>query len=89
MGNNVDNLVLMANQIGDFFETMNNRKQSLEEISSHLKRFWEPRMRLALMRHVEEHGGAGLKDIVLDSVRLHKDSLLSGVAAVPDVRGAP
>lgn len=87
MSNNVDNLVTMANQIGDFFETMKNREQSLEEISSHLKRFWEPRMRSALMQHVERHGGAGLKDIVLDSVRKYRASLLSGVATVPDAHG--
>lgn len=79
-GNNVENLVTMANQIGDFFETMKNRSQSLEEISSHLKRFWEPRMRRALLEHVEQHGGSGLKDIVLESIRAHKDKLSSGVA---------
>lgn len=89
MSNNVDNLVTMANQIGDFFETMKNRSQSLEEISSHLKRFWEPRMRSALMQHVEQHGGAGLKDIVLESVRMHKARLVSGVSATPDAHSAP
>lgn len=79
-GNNVEILVTMANQIGDFFESMKNRSQSLDEISGHLKRFWEPRMRRALLEHVEKHGGAGLKDIVLESVRLHKDKLSSGTA---------
>lgn len=79
-GNNVENLVNMANQIGDFFETMKNRSQSVEEISSHLKRFWEPRMRRALLEHVEQHGGSGLKDIVLESIRAHKDKLSSGIA---------
>ena len=83
MSSNVDNLVTMANQIGDFFETMKDRNHSLEEISSHLKRFWEPRMRSALMQHVELHGGAGLKDIVLESVRMHKASLLSGAPGAP------
>lgn len=76
-GNNVDTLVTMANQIGDFFITMKNRKQSLEEIASHLKRFWEPRMRRALLEHVE-HGGTGLSDVVLEAVRTHKDKLASG-----------
>ena len=79
-GNNVENLVTMANQIGDFFESLKNRTKSLEEISLHLKRFWEPRMRRALLEHVEQHGGEGLKDIVLESVRLHKDKLSSGIA---------
>jgi formate dehydrogenase subunit delta len=78
--NKVETLVTMANQIGDFFETMKNRDQSLNEISSHLKRFWEPRMRRALLEHVEHHEGAGLKAIVLDSIRLHKEHLASGTA---------
>jgi formate dehydrogenase subunit delta len=76
-GNNVENLVTMANQIGDFFVTMKDRTQSLEEISGHLKRFWEPRMRRALLEHVE-HGGAGLSDIVLEAVRSHQGRLAAG-----------
>ena len=71
-GNNIDTLVTMANQIGDFFESMKDRKTSEEEIASHLKRTWDPRMRTALMNHIEQHGGNGLKDIVLDAVRTHK-----------------
>lgn len=89
MSNNVDNLVIMANQIGDFFETMKNRSQSLEEISSHLKRFWEPRMRSALLQHLDQHGGVGLKEIVLDSLRIHKASLLPKVSVIPDKHAAP
>jgi formate dehydrogenase subunit delta len=81
MSNNVETLVTMANQIGDFFETMKNRNQSLDEISSHLKRFWEPRMRRALLEHVDQHDGAGLKDIVLEAVRKHKEQLASGTTA--------
>jgi formate dehydrogenase subunit delta len=72
MSNNVETLVSMANQIADFFEPMKDRKQSLSEISGHLKRAWEPRMRRALMEHIEQHGGAGLKDIVLEAVRAHQ-----------------
>lgn len=89
MSNNVDNLVIMANQIGDFFETMKNRTQALEEISSHLKRFWEPRMRSALLQHLDQHGGSGLKEIVLDSLQMHKASLFPGVAAIPNPPRAP
>lgn len=89
MPKNLLNLITMANQIGDFFETMKNRTQSLDEIANHLKRFWEPRMRSALMEHVEVGGGAGLKEIVLDSLRLHKAGLLSGVVAVHPKQTAP
>jgi len=78
--NHLDNLVTMANQIGEFFETMKDRSQSLEEIAQHLKRFWEPRMRRALLDHVERHRGVGLKDIVLESVHAHRSMLVSGIA---------
>jgi formate dehydrogenase subunit delta len=71
-GSTLDNLIKMANQIGDFFETMRDRKQSLDEIAGHLRRSWDPRMRIALMEHVEHHNGEGLKEIVLEAVRTHK-----------------
>jgi formate dehydrogenase subunit delta len=71
-GNNIDTLVTMANQIGDFFESMKDRKKSEEEIAAHLRRTWDPRMRAALMNHVTAHEGSGLKDIVLQALRTHK-----------------
>jgi len=73
---NADNLVTMANQIGDFFETMPDRQQALTDIAGHLKRFWEPRMRRSLLKHVDEHAGAQVKDIVLEAVRLHRAAIL-------------
>ncbi|OYO29275.1 formate dehydrogenase subunit delta [Janthinobacterium sp. PC23-8] len=75
MSANVNVLITMANQIGDFFDTMKNREQSLEEIASHLRRFWEPRMRLALLAHVDQQAGAGLNEIVLDSLNTHRNLL--------------
>ena len=75
MSGTIDNLVNMANQIGDFFGTMKDRRQSLEEIAAHLRRFWEPRMRVALLAHLDREAGAGLSDIVLDSLRAHRDRI--------------
>ncbi|HEY6773726.1 MAG TPA: formate dehydrogenase subunit delta [Oxalicibacterium sp.] len=71
-GNNIDNLVSMANQIGDFFAPMKDHRKSMAEIAGHLKRSWDPRMRTALMNHVEQHDGEGLRPIVLEAVRTHK-----------------
>lgn len=73
---NADNLVTMANQIGDFFETMPDRQQALTDIAGHLKRFWEPRMRRSLLKHVDDHAGVQLKAIVLEAVRLHRSAIL-------------
>ena len=49
---NIEHLVKMANQIGSFFSTMPDRDQAIADLASHLKRFWEPRMRKA---RSEEH----------------------------------
>lgn len=67
----LDHLIEMANQIGDFFETMSDREQSLKDIAAHLKRTWAPPMRRSLMEHVEKNG-AGLNDIVRQAMRAHK-----------------
>lgn len=67
----VDQLVTMANQIGDFFETMTDRDQSLKDISGHLKRSWAPPMRRKLLEYIEQ-GGTDLKDIVLQAVKTNK-----------------
>jgi formate dehydrogenase subunit delta len=68
----VNKLVQMANQIGDFFESMPDRKQALADIAGHLKKFWDPRMRRALMQHINEQGGTDLKDIVLQAIQQSK-----------------
>ena len=73
---NADNLVTMANQIGSFFETMPDRKQALDDIAGHLKHFWEPRMRRTLLQHLDEQSGTQLKEIVLESLRLHRAAIL-------------
>jgi formate dehydrogenase subunit delta len=57
-------LVRMANQIGAFFEAMPDAEQSARDVASHLRRFWEPRMRAALLAHVAAAGDAELKPIV-------------------------
>ena len=66
---NVEHLVTMANQIGAFFASQGgDREESIRAIADHLRRFWEPRMRLAISRHVAS-GGAGLLDEVAEAVR--------------------
>jgi len=62
-----EKMVYMANQIATFFRTQPGIDQA-EKVANHLKDFWEPRMRAQLAAHVEA-GGAGLDDIVVESVR--------------------
>jgi formate dehydrogenase subunit delta len=52
-----DILTRMANQIGQFFEAMPDREESLEGAASHIKSFWEPRMRRELLAAISAPGG--------------------------------
>ena len=46
-------LVKMANQIGDFFEGMPDREQAKADIANHLKKFWDPRMRKTIVQKID------------------------------------
>ena len=46
----INNLVTMLNQMGDFFEAMPDRKQAKLDLITHVKKFWEPRMKIPLLR---------------------------------------
>ncbi len=67
-----DSLIRMANQIGTFFEAMPDRAEALEGVAMHLKRFWEPRMRRALLAHIDEAGTAELSGMVAEAISLHR-----------------
>lgn len=69
------NLVKMANQIGDFFASFPDREEASGEVANHLRKFWPPHMRSQLLQHVDKSDGEGLSDIVLSSIRMHKDRL--------------
>ncbi|WP_343655010.1 formate dehydrogenase subunit delta [Cupriavidus sp.] len=70
----IENLVKMANQIGSFFEAMPDREEALADIASHIKKFWEPRMKRALLAHIEA-GGEGVHPIVVEAVARHPEML--------------
>jgi formate dehydrogenase subunit delta len=72
---NIDHLTEMANQIGQFFAPYPDHAQSQREIAEHLKKFWEPRMRRALLAHLDASGGTGLDKLVRDAVVSHRQML--------------
>jgi formate dehydrogenase subunit delta len=61
-----DRLVSMANQIGKFFSAQPGENAS-GAIANHLKKFWDPRMRDAILAHLDA-GGAGLDPAVRDAI---------------------
>ena len=66
---NVDHLVKMANEIGAFFAGASPPEQAPRDVATHIKRYWEPRMRQAMLAHFKQ-GGAGLTDVARSAVAL-------------------
>ena len=61
-----DKLVSMANQIGKFFASQ-GPGQVAAGTADHIKLYWDPRMRAAILAHLDV-GGAGLDPLVRDAV---------------------
>ena len=64
---NPDQLVRMLNQIEAFFRSTPDHAAAVAGIASHLRRFWDPRMRRAILAHLDS-GGAGLDPSVRRAV---------------------
>jgi formate dehydrogenase subunit delta len=65
----VERLVVMANDIGQFFAADPDKGEAARNIAGHLKRFWDPRMRRQIVAHYRE-GGAGLDPVVRSAIGL-------------------
>ncbi len=60
-----DRLVYMANQIGKFFESQPGN--AADGIATHIRKFWDPRMRKAIFAFIEA-GGEGLNPPVREAL---------------------
>jgi formate dehydrogenase subunit delta len=69
---NVDHLVKMANEIAAFYNAESGA-DAPKNIASHLQRFWEPRMRKAIVEYAASDG-AGLVAAAREAVELLKKS---------------
>ena len=63
----VQNLVKMANQIESFFRSEADPEVAVAGIENHIRRYWEPRMRAAIIAH-HAQGGEGLGDLARRAV---------------------
>ena len=81
-------LVKMANEIGAFFQADPDRQTALDGVAGHLRRFWDPRMRTAILAWVDRTGGEGLTPLVLDAIRANREKLTPSAAAAAASRPA-
>jgi formate dehydrogenase subunit delta len=75
---NIDNLVSMANRIGDFYESMQDKGEAKQGIANHIRKFWEPRMRVELLSKLEHPATKTLHSIVREALVENKSTLLPG-----------
>lgn len=67
----IEKLIKMANQIGDFFEANPDEEEAKKEIASHLHKFWNSVMIKSIVAHVKDKQGAGLHPKVIDAIQQH------------------
>ena len=63
-----ENLIKMANDISAFFASDAEHASAVKGMVDHLTKFWEPRMRKAIIAHLNE-GGEGLSELAKDAVK--------------------
>jgi formate dehydrogenase subunit delta len=63
----VEHLVSMANDIAAFFDSDPDKTVAVEGVRFHISRYWEPRMRRAIIAHLQK-GNTGLTPTALSAV---------------------
>ncbi|GAA0717557.1 formate dehydrogenase subunit delta [Dokdonella soli] len=69
----VERLVQMANDIANFFASDPDHAAAVSGVATHIRRYWEPRMRRQIHAHLDA-GGAGLSDLAREAVRQLADA---------------
>jgi formate dehydrogenase subunit delta len=72
---NMQHLIQMANQIGDFFEVFPDKVEAKQGIAKHIQLFWVPIMRTQLLAYVEQQHGEGLRSLVIAAIQEHGEQL--------------
>ena len=65
----IEHLVKMANEIAQFFASESTPDEAPQNVASHLKKFWDPRMRREIIAYGQQ-GGVGLSDLARSAVEL-------------------
>jgi formate dehydrogenase subunit delta len=69
------NLIEMANRIGEFFESMPDHDEAVRDISTHVRRYWAPRMRVQILDSLATEESSDMSPIVRESLTKNAASL--------------
>jgi len=66
----IHHLVKMANDIGSFYEALPDRNEAVSSIATHLRNFWEPRMRREIIDYAKRDAEQDprLKELVREAI---------------------
>jgi formate dehydrogenase subunit delta len=67
----IQRLISMANQIGDFYESYPNQQHAQQDIAGHINKFWALPMRKQIAEYVQSQGGNGLHGPVVSAIKAH------------------
>ena len=73
----IEALVKMANEISYFYDREAG-KEAPAAVATHLRRYWEPRMRKDMLQHYDRNGGEGLEEVALKAVAILAAERLPG-----------
>jgi formate dehydrogenase subunit delta len=77
----VGNLIEMANRIGEFFDSMPDREEAVDSVADHIRRFWEPRMRSALLAALDDRQACdSMEPILREALIKHRGDLMPRAA---------
>ncbi len=65
----IERLVTMTNDIAAFFHGAANPDEAARNIATHLRNYWDPRMRKQIIEHVQS-SGAGLSELARRGVEV-------------------
>jgi formate dehydrogenase subunit delta len=67
----IQRLISMANQIGDFYESYPDQSHAQKDIADHINKFWALSMRKQIAQYVTEQAGAGMHLQVQNAIKAH------------------
>jgi formate dehydrogenase subunit delta len=76
-------LIEMVNQIAEFFDSMPDHEEAIDGVADHVRKFWAPRMRSALLDVLDEPETiAALEPFALEALRKHRAMLTPQASGV-------
>ena len=65
---NIERLVDMVNDIANYFHSEPDHATAVAGVATHLRKYWEPRMRKQILAHLDA-GGDGLSELGREGVQ--------------------